>query len=79
LGNREAREEKGRNKPKIDESVNIMDHILKKPFKEALGELEWHLLSTALNECRFNQKKAAERLGLSYDQFRGIKIGFRLC
>ncbi|MCK5837585.1 MAG: AAA family ATPase, partial [Desulfobacula sp.] len=45
----------------------------KKPFKEALGELEWHLLSTALNECRFNQKKAAERLGLSYDQFRGIK------
>ena len=73
LGNREAREEKGRNKPKIDESVNIMDHILKKPFKEALGELEWHLLSTALNECRFNQKKAAERLGLSYDQFRGIK------
>lgn len=65
--------EKESDVPKIDAPVHIMDHILKKPFKEAMGELEWHLLSTALNECRFNQKKAAGKLGLSYDQFRGIK------
>jgi len=61
------------NEAKADGSVEIMDQILKKPFKEALGELEKYLLSTALSECRFNQKKAAEKLGLSYDQFRGIK------
>jgi len=53
--------------------ADTMNQILEKPFKEALGELEMHLLSKALNECRFNQKKAAEKLGLSYDQFRGIK------
>ncbi|MCD4722115.1 MAG: phage shock protein operon transcriptional activator [Desulfobacula sp.] len=73
LENRGAGKEKGRDTPKIDEPIYIMDQILKKPFKEAMGELEWHLLSKALNECRFNQKKAAKRLGLSYDQFRGIK------
>ena len=58
---------------KAGDSIGIMDEILKKPFKEAMGELGWHLLSRALKECQFNQKKAAERLGLSYDQFRGIK------
>ncbi|MCK5696296.1 MAG: phage shock protein operon transcriptional activator, partial [Desulfobacula sp.] len=73
LENRVASKEKGKETPKNDEPVDYMDHILKKPFKEAMGELEWHLLSTALNECRFNQKKAAKKLGLSYDQFRGIK------
>ena len=50
-----------------------MDEILKKPFKEAMGELERYLLSRALEDCRFNQKNAAQRLGLSYDQFRGIR------
>jgi psp operon transcriptional activator len=73
LENKGAGKEKERDTPKIDAPVDMMGHILKKPFKEAMGELEWHLLSKALNECRFNQKKAAKRLGLSYDQFRGIK------
>lgn len=58
---------------KADGSIGIMDEILKKPFKQAIGELEWYLLSRTLKECQFNQKKAAGRLGLSYDQFRGIK------
>ncbi|WP_304511446.1 phage shock protein operon transcriptional activator [Desulfobacula sp.] len=58
---------------KDGESIDIMSEILKKPFKEAIGEVEWYLLSRALKECQFNQKKAAKRLGLSYDQFRGIK------
>jgi len=51
----------------------VMDEMLTKPFKEAIGELECYLISNALSECRFNQKKAAQRLGLSYDQFRGIR------
>ncbi len=73
LENKVVPKEKGKNILGIDEPINIMNQILTKPFKEALGELEWHLLSTALKECRFNQKKAARKLGLSYDQFRGIK------
>ncbi|NOX32784.1 MAG: phage shock protein operon transcriptional activator [Deltaproteobacteria bacterium] len=50
----------------------MQDEIFKKPFKEAILELEYNLVSRALEECRFNQKKAAGRLGLSYDQFRGL-------
>ena len=52
---------------------DVMGEILKKPFKQAIGELEFFLISKALKECQFNQKKAAKRLGISYDQFRGIK------
>lgn len=55
------------------EEASVLDKILKKPFKAAIGELECYLVSRALEECRFNQKKAAKRLGLSYDQFRGIR------
>ncbi len=56
-----------------DEIPPVLEKILNKPFKEALGNLEKYLISRALEECRFNQRKAAERLGLTYDQFRGIK------
>lgn len=51
----------------------IMDEILNKPLKEAIKELECYMLIRALEDCRFNQKKAAQQLGLSYDQFRGIR------
>ncbi len=51
----------------------ISDDMVEQPFKEAVSQLERHLLLKALEACRFNQKKAAARLGLSYDQFRGIK------
>ncbi|SDU54832.1 psp operon transcriptional activator [Desulfobacula phenolica] len=54
------------------EEASVLDKILKKPFKAAIGELECYLVSRALEACRFNQKKAAKMLGLSYDQFRGI-------
>jgi len=83
LGNRVAENKKDGNKAhtgllvpdesKPGEFVDTLGHILKKPFKDAMGELEYFLISRALKECQFNQKKAAERLGLSYDQFRGIK------
>lgn len=42
-------------------------------FKESVAQLERTLLARALEACQFNQKKAAAMLGLSYDQFRGIK------
>jgi len=59
--------------PRDNGFAGAMDQVLKKPFKEAVGELEFYLISNALKACRFNQKKAAVKLGLSYDQFRGIK------
>ena len=83
LENKIARKEKKRDEAHLDslildeskvgESSDIIGHILEKPFRQAIGELEFYLVSKALKECQFNQKKAAKRLGLSYDQFRGIK------
>ena len=48
------------------------EELLNKPIKEAIRELEIVLLRKALKENRFNQRKAAQRLGLTYDQFRGL-------
>ncbi len=47
-----------------------LDHL---PLKSAVAQLERFRMETALEEARFNQKAAARALGLSYDQFRGIK------
>ncbi len=60
----------------MDENSKTMDQriidIMDKPFKEAVSALELSLLKTALSECRYNQKKAAKKLSLSYDQLRGL-------
>jgi len=45
---------------------------LRTSLKKAVQELEIRLLNEALEESRHNQKKAAERLGLTYHQFRGL-------
>jgi len=63
--------------PKQEELSNgtdlfSLDNLLKKPLKEAIRELEIALLGRALKETKFNQRKAAQRLGLTYDQFRGL-------
>ena len=39
-------------------------------FRAAVAGFERTLLADALAACRHNQRKAAERLGLSYDQLR---------
>jgi hypothetical protein len=41
-------------------------------FTEAVRDVEVRLLRRALAECRYNQHKAAELLGLTYHQFRGL-------
>jgi len=43
------------------------------PLKKAVLALERFRLSQALTAARFNQKQAAAKLGISYDQFRGLK------
>jgi psp operon transcriptional activator len=45
---------------------------LDRPLADHVDELELRLLKAALKRSSFNQKKAAERLGLTYHQFRGL-------
>ncbi|BEQ13708.1 phage shock protein operon transcriptional activator [Desulfoferula mesophila] len=43
-----------------------------RPFKEAVAAYERRLLRQALEDARFNQRRAAELLGLTYHQLRGL-------
>jgi len=43
-----------------------------RPFAEAVREFEVRLIRRALRKARHNQKRAAESLGLTYHQFRGL-------
>lgn len=45
---------------------------LDRPFQDQVREFELGLLTLAMDETKFNQRKAAERLGLTYHQFRGL-------
>ncbi len=47
-------------------------------IKMAVEKLEKTMISQALKTCRYNQRKAAARLGLTYDQFRGKIRKYRL-
>ena len=40
-------------------------------LKQRLADLEVEFLEAALDKARFNQRLAADLLGLSYHQFRG--------
>ena len=46
--------------------------LLKRPLKKAVWDLKVTMLETALRKTRYNQKKAARMLGLTYHQFRGL-------
>jgi psp operon transcriptional activator len=41
-------------------------------FNAIIAELEKRMIEAALEECRGHQKRAAEHLGLSYHQMRGL-------
>ena len=47
-------------------------------FKEYLQQREIELLRSALEQCRFNQKKTAEFLGMTYHQLRGYLRKYEL-
>ena len=42
------------------------------PFVESVQDFECLLLERALKKTRYNQRKTAEQLGLTYHQFRGL-------
>ena len=46
--------------------------LLNQTLKEAVWELKVRMLETALRKAKYNQKKAARILGLTYHQFRGL-------
>jgi len=51
--------------------------LLGRPLKAAVWDLKVRLLENALEQARFNQKKAAQILGLTYHQFRGLYRQFK--
>ncbi len=55
-------------KSKPDNSNDLMDMSL----EDAVWELKIRFLKRALKDAKFNQKQAAEILGLTYHQFRGL-------
>jgi psp operon transcriptional activator len=50
----------------------LVDDLSFRPLKDAVRELEVHLIKEALIHAKYNQQKAAKQLGLSYHQFRGM-------
>ena len=46
--------------------------LMTRSLKEAVWELKVQMLENALKKTKFNQKKAAGLLGLTYHQFRGL-------
>lgn len=48
------------------------DAVMALPLKDAVGKLERALLRKALEKSEYNQRKAADTLGLTYHQFRGL-------
>jgi psp operon transcriptional activator len=54
-----------------------LEDLWDKPLKEAIRELRVRLLRRRLKETKYNQRKAAQLLGLTYDQFRGLYRKFR--
>jgi len=43
------------------------------PLRDAVAQLEKDMIEAALEQTHYHQKKAAALLGLTYDQFRGVK------
>ena len=61
---------------KEDASKNVPaapdDCLMDKPLYDAVNELKIRLVEKALVRAKYNQRAAAERLGLTYHQFRGL-------
>jgi psp operon transcriptional activator len=57
-------------------SMDLND-LMARPLKEAVWGLKVRMLENALKKAKFNQKKAAQLLGLTYHQFRGLYRQYR--
>ena len=62
----------GTKPPQKAKETHHTNSLLEKPLKEAIKELKIQLMKKALREAKYNQKRAAKILGLTYHQFRGL-------
>lgn len=69
--------EGGRLVEEAKEDMDAQNAVTLGPLKPAVRQLEQTFLRQALVKTQFNQKKAAELLGLTYDQFRGLLKKYR--
>jgi psp operon transcriptional activator len=58
--------------PEPEPEAVAVDASGAQPFRTAVQAFEIRLLRQALREARYHQKKAAQLLGLTYHQFRGL-------
>jgi psp operon transcriptional activator len=58
--------------PPIETAPADANLWLSQPLKEAVWELKVKMLEAALRKSKYNQRKAARILGLTYHQFRGL-------
>jgi len=59
------------------EESSSVQPVVEKSFHDAVRDLEVRLLEEALHRAKYNQKRAARILGLSYHQFRGLYRKYR--
>jgi psp operon transcriptional activator len=64
-------------KETLAEPSSLSESCGDKPFTAAVKELERKLIGNALKKSRFNQRRAAQLLGLTYHQFRGLYRKYR--
>lgn len=57
---------------KSEQKSEDLNHLMHQPLNEAVWDLKVRLLENALRETKYNQRKAAKLLGLTYHQFRGL-------
>jgi psp operon transcriptional activator len=58
-------------------SLGHTEDLLERPLQEAVRDLEIRLLKKALRASRNHQQRAAQLLGLTYHQFRGLYRKYR--
>jgi psp operon transcriptional activator len=58
--------------PSVEPKAPLPDEPVKIPLQEAVRGLKVRMLKHALASAQHNQKKAADILGLTYHQFRGL-------
>ena len=58
--------------PRVEKDKFSTEYLINKPFNESIQELKIRLLTQALKQSKYNQRKAARILGLTYNQFRGL-------
>lgn len=71
--NDEALGHTGRSAQSVHQEENLTTD-----FKQQVRDFEIRLLRQAYKNCHFNQRKTAEMLGLSYDQFRGYLRKYKI-